>query len=55
MNEHLHDIKDAAQVLSYVEWAARHDLNGTLAARFNPHAQVPNQLVQTCEGWILGD
>ncbi len=55
VNEHLHDIKDAAQVLSYVEWAARHDLNGTLAARFNPHAQVPNQSVQTCEGWILGD
>ncbi|MFO0251383.1 MAG: hypothetical protein ACK56X_19275 [Planctomyces sp.] len=55
MNQDLHDIKDAAQVLSYVEWAARHDLNGTLAALFNPHAQVPNQSVQTCEGSILGD
>jgi len=50
----LHPVKDAAQVLSYVYWAARHDVVGTLRARFNPHATAPAAVIQQCEGWILG-
>jgi hypothetical protein len=50
----LHPIKDAAQVLSYVYWAARLDVGGNLNARFNPHAAPPAAVVQQCEGWILG-
>jgi len=55
VNENLHEVKDAAQVLSYVHWAASCDRNGTLEARFNPHHQAPDPSVQNCEGWILAD
>ena len=48
----LHAVKDAAQVLSYVYWAARRDVVGHIGACFNPHA--PAAVVQFCEGWILG-
>jgi hypothetical protein len=51
----LHAVKDAAQVLSYVYWAARLDVTGNLNARFNPHAAAPAAVVQQCEGWILGE
>lgn len=51
----LHPVKDAAQVLSYVYWAARLDVAGNLSARFNPHDIVPADVVQNCEGWILGN
>jgi hypothetical protein len=54
----LHAIKDAAQVLSYVYWAARLDVSGLLQGRFNPHVNphgaVPPAVVEQCEGWILG-
>ncbi len=52
----LHAVKDAAQILSYVYWAARLDVAGALVARFNPAPAVALPLVvQKCEGWILGD
>jgi hypothetical protein len=52
----LHAVKDAAQVLSYVYWAARLDVAGGLSARFNPMARLElPSVVQKCEGWILGD
>jgi precorrin-8X/cobalt-precorrin-8 methylmutase len=50
----LHNIKDAAQVLSYVYWAASLDVTGDLGARFNPQPAVGAGAVQQCEGWILG-
>ena len=50
----LHTIKDAAQVLSYVYWAARLDGAGNLGARFTPQPAAPAGGVQKCEGWILG-
>ena len=46
----LHVVKDAAQVLSYVYWAARLDVVGHLVARFNPHVGVPVPRLQNCEG-----
>ena len=51
----LHTIKDAAQVLSYVYWAARLDVTGNLSARFNPQPAALAAVVQQCEGWILGE
>jgi hypothetical protein len=54
VNGALHPVKDAAQVLSYVYWAARLDVVGNLSARFNPHTTPPSSTVQQCEGWILG-
>jgi hypothetical protein len=51
----LHPVKDAAQMLSYVHWAASRDQSGNLAARFNPHAAAPAVYVHECEGWILSD
>jgi hypothetical protein len=50
-----HVIKDAAQMLSYVYWAAGLDLAGDLQSRFAPHeAPVENEAAQG-GGWILGD
>jgi hypothetical protein len=50
-----HRIKDAAQMLSYVRWAAGLDVLGLLTARFNPFfgGTLPAAAVQTTEGWIL--
>lgn len=50
----LHSVKDAAQVLSYVYWAARLDVTGNLGARFNQPDPAVTAVVQQCEGWILG-
>lgn len=51
----LHNVKDAAQVISYVRWAAVHDVQGTLAARFNPFASgaIAVPPIRRIEGWIL--
>jgi hypothetical protein len=51
----LHQIKDAAQVLSYVYWAARHDVTGILSPRFNPQVADPALVIQQYEGWILAE
>ena len=52
----LHAVKDAAQMLSYVYWAARLDIFGRLSARFNSTAGLELPIaVHECEGWILGD
>jgi len=52
----LHAVKDAAQMLSYVNWAARLDVAGDLSERFNPLGNAtPPDDVRQCEGWILGD
>lgn len=54
VNQNLCTIRDAAQVLSYVYWAAQMDIDGNLAAFFNPHSVMPSYGVQDCEGWVLG-
>jgi hypothetical protein len=51
----LHDTKDAAQVMSYIEWAAGHDVRGSLAQYFDPLATDPAKANRALiEGWILG-
>jgi len=49
----LHEVRDAAQVLSYVRWAATLDSAGQLAHRFTPSVPEPKEQIRTCEGWIL--
>jgi hypothetical protein len=50
-----HPVKDAAQMMSYVHWAADLDSRALLRNRFNPFAETATapQTVQTSEGWIL--
>jgi hypothetical protein len=55
VDRNLHQVKDAAQVLSYVYWAARLDVAGNLSERFNQPNPAPEAVVQQCEGWILGN
>jgi hypothetical protein len=55
VSRELHAIKDAAQMLSYVYWAASLDVAGDLSSRFCPRPMVSAPYVQDCEGWILGD
>lgn len=52
----LHPVRDAAQVLSYVKWAASHDAAGSLTGYFaDPTAnQEERAAVLQREGWILG-
>lgn len=54
----LHAVRDAAQMKSYVLWAARHDSQGTLARYFDPLSKQPNSGADrdraSKEGWILG-
>ncbi|NLF71471.1 MAG: hypothetical protein GX575_20755 [Candidatus Anammoximicrobium sp.] len=51
----LHAVKDAAQMLSYVRWAATLDTAGLLGPRFTPAIPEPEKrTIEACEGWILG-
>lgn len=52
----LHPVRDAAQVLSYVKWAASHDAAGSLAGYFSDPTtnQEERSAVLRREGWILG-
>lgn len=57
VDEQLHSIRDAAQMMSYVFWAAKNDVDGTLAQWFNPFDGIaePDLAEQALnEGWILG-
>jgi hypothetical protein len=59
VDDALHDTKDAAQMMSYVLWAARQDIGGTLAPYFEPLANWEGSAerrdeAQGHEGWILG-
>lgn len=55
VNESLHRIKDAAQVLSCVDRAASLDQQGELKKYFDPLAQEdPDRDTARNEGWILG-
>lgn len=51
----LHPVRDAAQVISAVLWAAGQDSRNTLGAFFDPLPQDdPRRLTAAIEGWILG-
>lgn len=55
VDERLHDVRDAAQMLSTVDWAAGNDVAGTLLPYFDP--LPPNDFRRDDaqgEGWILG-
>lgn len=53
--EPLHPVRDAAQVMSAVRWAAQQDAAGTLRAFFDPlEANDKEREVALREGWILG-
>ena len=55
IDESLHAIRDAAQVLSCVRWAANADALGVLAECFDPlEADDPDRDQALLEGWILG-
>ncbi len=55
IDESLHAIRDAAQVLSCVRWAAMADASGGLADYFDPlQADDPDRDQALLEGWILG-
>lgn len=49
----VHAVRDAAQVLSCVRWAASQDANGNLLSFFSPQV-VKSKNLQASEGWILG-
>ena len=51
----LHNVRDAAQMLSYARWAASHDVSATLGEFFTPSVSEADR-IQVCssEGWILG-
>jgi hypothetical protein len=52
----LHEIRDAAQMLGYVRWAAREDVEGRLQSYFKVTdiSDKEEATVVTTEGWILG-
>lgn len=52
----LHTIKDAAQVVSLMRWAANSDLAGTLAEAFCVPSLISpaREIAERVEGWILG-
>lgn len=55
IDESLHPVRDAAQVLSCVAWAASEDASGGLGAFFDPIARNDqDREIATKEGWILG-
>ena len=56
VDDSLHPIKDAAQVLSLVMWAAEHVMAGTLAKHFEVATLCGEnrRVAATVEGWILG-
>jgi hypothetical protein len=55
LDESLHPIRDAAQVLSCAVWAAHEDSCGRLGAFFDPLPETdPDRHIATREGWILG-
>ncbi len=52
-----HEISDARQVLSLVEWARRLDQQGRLHGEFKAPPRLDEQRLEEClteEGWILG-
>jgi len=54
VDRQLHQVKDAAQMLSYVLWAAQMDVAGELGMFFDPDG-VPEGLAAAASGgWILG-
>ena len=51
----LHGVRDAAQVLSCVAWAAEQDAVGNLGTFFDPLSEKdPERSTALSEGWILG-
>lgn len=55
INKAFHPVKDAAQVMSFVAWAAKGDSDGSLMSYFNPLApEDPDRELARKEGWILG-
>jgi len=55
IDESLHPVRDASQVMSCVAWAASEDASGRLGAFFDPISENdPERELAMKEGWILG-
>jgi precorrin-8X/cobalt-precorrin-8 methylmutase len=55
IDDSLHSVRDACQVMSCVVWAATQDANGQLGSFFDPlEENDPDRNQAVKEGWILG-